>query len=410
MRVAYVCADPGIAVFGTKGASVHVQEIVRAFRERGDTVTVYCTRRGDAIPVDLCDLPVIESRAKAENAADREVAIANAAATLAQAAIADGCDLVYERYSLFSTAAASIRDALGVPTVLEVNSPLIEEQRQHRVLVDEAGARAATAVAIDSADVVACVSQPVADWAARFRTRQPDRVIVAANGVNTRRIRPATPSAPADLAAAATPSAEDDGCLTVGFVGTLKPWHGVDALIRATALAGGRWRVLIVGDGPERDAVQHLAETLGVDVEFTGAVAPAGIPHQLARFDVAVAPYPAAGADQYFSPLKLYEYLAAGLPIVASRIGQIPSVIDHGRTGLLVEAGDDRALADALLRLRDDASLRRLLGVAARELAVRDHDWVTVLRGILHPLGLHGEAPEHLSARNDLTMQGGARR
>jgi hypothetical protein len=92
---------------------------------------------------------------------------------------------------------------------------------------------------------------------------------------------------------------------------------------------------------------------LGVDAEFTGAVAPDSVPGLLHECDAAAAPYPqpVPGRDDYFSPLKVYEYLAAGMPVVAPGVGQIPSILEDGRTGLLVAPGDPSAFAAALLRL-----------------------------------------------------------
>jgi glycosyltransferase involved in cell wall biosynthesis len=388
MRIAYLCADPGIPVFGTKGASVHIQEIVRAFRRRGDNVTVYCSRRGDVVPADLADLRVVDIAVRAPDAASREVAISVTAGLLAAAAIADGCDLVYERYSLFSTAAALVKDATGAPLVLEVNAPLIDEQRAHRVLADEARARSDTRQILAAADVVACVSRNVANWVnALTDGTESGKTMVCPNGVNTARIVPAD-RLPAD---------HDPAGFSIGFVGTLKPWHGVDVLLRAASAAAASrpgslpWRLVIAGAGPEQEALHALAADLGgsgdLEIQFTGAVAPEDMPRVLQGFDVAVAPYPQADAvDQYFSPLKVYEYLAAGLAVVASSIGQIPAILTDGRTGLLVPPGDDDALGAALLRLAADPVLRRRLGAAARVDAVAHHDWTAVLARELAPL------------------------
>ncbi|WP_159500663.1 glycosyltransferase family 4 protein [Microbacterium sp. 18062] len=369
MRVAYLCADPGIPVFGTKGASVHVQEIVRAFLARGDGVTVYCVRRGSDVPDDLSEVPVVEMRVRADTPAGREERIAQVSRDLADRAAADGCDLVYERFSLFSRAGGAVARATGARSILEVNAPLVEEQREHRVLVDEAGAVAAARDALRGADVVACVSEPVARWA---RGNGAANVVVAPNGVDTDRICPAAPAF--------------GGPLRVGFVGTLKPWHGVETLIDAMGLVeerhGGGARLVIVGDGPEAASLRRRALDRSVEVEFTGAVAPSTIPSRLSGLDVGVAPYPAAG-DDYFSPLKVFEYLAAGLPVVASRVGQIPGIVEHGVTGLLVAPGSPEALAEALASLRDAPVALRAMAAAAREAAVARHDWSRVLAGIL---------------------------
>jgi glycosyltransferase involved in cell wall biosynthesis len=93
--------------------------------------------------------------------------------------------------------------------------------------------------------------------------------------------------------------------------------------------------------------------------------------------DVAVAPYPPQ-AEFYFSPLKVYEYMAAGLPVVASRIGQIEEAIRDGVDGVLCPPGDPEAFAAALLRLADDPLLRARLGRAARESVVAERTWSAV--------------------------------
>jgi starch synthase len=364
MRVAYICADPGVPVFGTKGASVHVQEIVRSFLARGDEVTVYCTRRGDHVPADLAGVPVVELRVGKGEAAERERLVAETARAIAARVVADGCDLVYERFALFSSAGAVVAAATGATFLLEVNAPLVEEQKLHRVLVDEAGAWAAAHDALATAAVVACVSQPVAEWAAAHGARRP---LVAPNGVNTSRIRPV--------------ARDVDGPLRVGFVGTLKPWHGVELLVDAVARLGDRATLTLVGDGPEAPALLARAAERGVAIEATGAVRPADIPAALAQLDVGVAPYP-AGAG-YFSPLKVYEYLAAGLAVVASAVGQVPAIVDHDRTGILVAPGSVDELAAALARLADDLALRGRLGSAARADAEAHHDWTRVLDRIL---------------------------
>jgi glycosyltransferase involved in cell wall biosynthesis len=139
--------------------------------------------------------------------------------------------------------------------------------------------------------------------------------------------------------------------------------------------------VRIIGDGPGRPDLERLAAQLGVDAEFTGAVLPESVPRLLHECDAAAAPYPQPepGQDHYFSPLKVYEYLAAGMPVIATSVGQIPSIIEQERTGLMVPAGDPAAFAAALNRLAADAPLRERLGTQARAAAVEHHSWDGVL-------------------------------
>ena len=370
MRIAYVTVDPGIPVFGTKGASVHIQEVVRELLRRGHDVTVHTTRAGRDIPDDLAGLDVIETRIEADDPGARERAQQEVSARIAARIIADGADLVYERYSLFSTALAEVTDATGAVGVLEVNAPLIEEQRTHRVLVDEEAAGNALARQVAAATATIAVSDPVRDWV-RERTGS-ESVHTVPNGVSITRI---------------VPRPEDVGDPVVTFVGTLKPWHGVADLLAAAALATRPWKLRIIGDGPERAALEEQAAGLGIEVDFRGAVAPADMPGQLAGSAIGVAPYPDLGGEQqqYFSPLKVYEYLAAGLPVVASAVGQLPQIL--GELGTLVQPSDPAALAAAIDTLAADPVLRGELGWRGRVQAEEKHSWAGAVDRILDLAG-----------------------
>ncbi|WP_103063540.1 glycosyltransferase family 4 protein [Actinomyces qiguomingii] len=366
MRIVYICADPGVPVFGSKGASVHIQEVVRALRRAGHEVSVYAVRRGNLVPEDLADLPVNIVRVEATDAASRERAQAEAAAALAELAKEAGADLVYERYSLFSTALATLADA-GIPGVLEVNSPLIDEQRHHRKLVDEAGALAALRAQVTAASTTVCVSEPVRRWVCGHVAAP--RAVTIPNGVNLRRL---------------VPFPEDPDGVIVTFVGTLKPWHGVADLLQAASLAREDWSLRIIGDGPERQSLLTKAQQLGLKVDFRGALAPQDVPAALAGSAIGVAPYPDLGGEdeQYFSPLKVLEYLAAGLPVVASAVGQLPRLLDG--VGVLVPPSDPAALAAALDALAIAPQLRARRGDLGRRRAEKHHSWEAVVAQILN--------------------------
>lgn len=384
MRIAYVCTDPGVPVFGTKGASVHVQAVVRVLVAAGAEVHLVCARTGGEAPPDLAQVHVHPlPPVRAEEAADRErSAVASDATveTLLDRLHAEApLDLVYERYALWGRSATARAAALDVPSVLEVNAPLVEEQARHRTLVDREGAIQVARAAISSARATICVTGAVADWA-RAHTTDPTRVHVVANGVDTTRIQPA-----------ARPVAGACGPFTVGFVGTLRPWHGVETLLEAAALLVAHdpaFRLLLVGSGPRADALAEQAHQLGVadHVETTGAVHPAQVPALLQRMDLATAPYPAQEGF-YFSPLKVYEYLAAGLPVVASEVGTLPALLDHGRLGTLVAPGSPTALAEAVVALRTDQDRRTALRHATRD-AAEAHDWRHVVARTLSLVGL----------------------
>ena len=365
MRVAYVCADPGLPVFGRKGGSVHAQEVLRALRRRGLDVELFATRVGGEAPAGLENLPVHSLAVIEGSPAAREIAGQGANGVTEERLDAAGrFDLVYERYSLWGRAGMAWSRRRGVPGVLEVNAPLIDEQATHRGLVDRDAAEACARAAFTNATAVIAVSEAVAGWVRARAGATP--VHVVANGVDPRRITPRS-----------RPRSSDT--FTLGFVGTLKPWHGLDTLLAAVAIlvaADPSYRLRIVGDGPgAADLAAGVAERgLGPVTTLAGAVDPVDVPAELHRMDVAVAPYPDL-ADFYFSPLKLYEYLAAGLAVVASRVGQVIEVLDDGRIGELCPPGDPVALAAAVARLRADPARRAALGRAGRHEVVLRHTW-----------------------------------
>jgi glycosyltransferase involved in cell wall biosynthesis len=139
-------------------------------------------------------------------------------------------------------------------------------------------------------------------------------------------------------------------------------------------------RLLIVGDGPERECLMADLGARGLlhATQLTGAVAPDQVPGLLASMDVAVAPYPEI-SPFYFSPLKVYEYMAAGLAVVASRVGQLENLIQDGENGLLTTPGDLDSLTEALGRLLANRSLREHLGAGARATICKGHTWDSVV-------------------------------
>ncbi|MEZ4830715.1 MAG: ABC transporter transmembrane domain-containing protein [Caldilineaceae bacterium] len=379
MRIAYVCADPGVPVFGRKGASVHVQEVIRALIRLGAEVHLFAVRLDGDAPADLAADLVVHALPPVGkgDAHERELrALALNEVIESWLAQEGPFDLVYERYSLWSYAGmtyAADNDAIGV---LEVNAPLIEEQANHRTLIHRAEAEDVARRAFAAADGIFAVSAQVASYLADWPTAQ-GRIHVVPNGVDPARFAPrhshTTPTTAAPF--------------TVGFVGTLKPWHGVDTLVEGFAQLHAQRpgaQLLIVGDGPCRAEIEDQVAAMGLSaaVKLTGAVDPSQIPDLLARMDVATAPYPHLD-DFYFSPLKLYEYMAAALPVVVSRIGQIEDVVVHGETGLIAAPGDAADLAEKLITLHDDPHLRRRLGEQARAEIVANHSWEKVARRIL---------------------------
>ncbi len=189
------------------------------------------------------------------------------------------------------------------------------------------------------------------------------------------------------------------GEIVIGFIGTFSIWHGLRTLVEGFASLANRTaelpaplRLLLIGDGPlfaqVREQVGKLE--LGDRIVLTGRIAHETAAQHLAAADILCAPHVgnADGSEFFGSPTKLFEYMAMGRAIVASRLGQIGEVLEAERTALLVPPGDAAALSGALARLAGDAALRARLGAAAREEAVRRHQWTDRVAAILR----HAEA------------------
>lgn len=379
MRVAYVSADAGVPVFGTKGCSIHVQEIIRAIQRRGDEVSLFATRLGGSPSRDLSPRIHDFSIPSASEVAEREESQMIAAHRIASAieGSEQSFDMIYERYSLWSAATMQMAERLGLPSVLEVNAPLIEEQLAHREIVHRDEATRIRGDVFAAAGTIIAVSEAVANYVRRHvADSDQNKIHVVPNGVDVDRFAPA-------------PHRNESSPFTVGFLGTLKPWHGLESLIAAFERVFHQvphCRLRIIGDGPLREELQQSIQTqtphMASAIEWMGAIAPERVPEELGRLDVAVAPY-GDTADFYFSPLKVFEYMAAGLPVVAGSIGQLRAILVDQVNGCLYPPGDHAALADILIALANDPSKRLRLGDAAREASVARHSWSSALSRIL---------------------------
>ena len=391
MKLLYLCLDRGIPVLGDKGASVHVRAFTAAAAALGHEVTLACASTGAGNPpppARLIALPpasdpaLLEAEAAARGhdpavledpTARRDLAkLAHdralprqILAALDRAGVRP--DLICERHALFHTAGVAVARALGVRRILEVNAPLLDEQRRYRGLALEAEAAAAEAASYRGADAVVAVSAAVAAQVRRVLGGAHPPVAVLQNGVDLDRFRPDTRRAEmrAMLGLGNAP--------TLGFFGSFKPWHGVGFLAEVFAdIAAARpdARLIAVGEGPEHAAfaARLAADGLSGRAILPGRVAHHEIPDWLAATDLTVAPY-LPQPDFYFSPLKVVESLAAGRPVVAAALGGLGQMIVPGETGQVFTPGDHAACRAALLDLLDNPERRTAMGRAARAAA-----------------------------------------
>jgi glycosyltransferase involved in cell wall biosynthesis len=202
-----------------------------------------------------------------------------------------------------------------------------------------------------------------------------DKILVNPNGANAAQFTDAVDTRPVQ---ALLPR----GKTFVGFIGIFGQWHGVLTLasaVRHVVACRPDAHFVIVGDGELKKDMVAILEKDGTagNVTFTGTVPHEKAPAYLNVCSVLVSPHQdmSDGSVFFGSPTKIFEYMAMGKGIVASRVGQLGEILEEGVSALLVEQRDPAALAGAILRLLGDQRLREMLGRNARERLLREYTW-----------------------------------
>jgi glycosyltransferase involved in cell wall biosynthesis len=278
-----------------------------------------------------------------------------------------------------------------VPFVLEYNGSEIWMNRHWgRALKYEALATSIELLNVSRADLVVVVSRAMRDELVA-RGIASEHILVNPNGVDPERYSPGIDGAVIRRRYGL------DGKTVVGFISTFQPWHGADVLadafvrmVRANPAYRDSVRLLMIGAGSGAATARQMIAAAGLDAvaHFTGLVEQERGPEHLAACDVLASPHvPNPDGSPFFgSPTKLFEYMAMGKAIIASKLDQIGEVLRHGETAWMVPPADPEALAAGLRRLVDDPKLRVSLGDAARRDVVAHHTWSAHVRTILDAL------------------------
>ncbi len=377
MKILYSAA--GTPIPGTHGGSVHTLELCRALSRRGHEVHLAalasCGALGDLDGVALHPLKRLLPVTLLEWTARR---------SLRRLIDALEPDVVVERFYTFGGAALTAAHAAGVPAVLEINSPARDYPGSLR----------------DTLDKLTLV-RPVDRWRRRqlamsagFYTTSrhllppdlQDRATVVVNGVDIERFRPGAETA-------AT------GPLRCVYVSSFRSWHGAEDLVAAVAHCAARrvsLQVTCIGEGPRWKLARAAAVAAGVEnhIEFVGRVSHARIPELLADADVGLAPFApdqfrALELGWFWSPIKIFEYLAAGLALITADIAELKELLPP-TVATFYRCGDALALAEALMELESNRPAVRAMGHEARSLVERKYTWdqqaaavEAVLRGVV---------------------------
>ena len=264
-----------------------------------------------------------------------------------------------------------LANCLKVPLIMEVNSPLAAEMALLRPLGKTSIYHWEESEQRKHAHHFIVVSKALREYLVKQGV-PGSNITVNPNGVDTRRFTPAIDGSPIRKRYGITKQ------FVVGFSGGAMPWHGVDILLDAIEICKRDLHdivLLMIGKGWNERILVDKTNKLGISdqVVFIGQVHHDEVPRYLAACDVLVAPYPKIGFF-YFSPLKIFEYMASAKPIIASSQGQIIELLGD-RCGVLVEPGKADILADALLNTHNTYDEAILMGARAREKVEQFYTW-----------------------------------
>lgn len=285
-------------------------------------------------------------------------------------------DVIYERYNLYFVSGVWAHRRFSLPLLLEVNAPLLDERSRYSGITLPRLARWSERWAWRGADRVYAVTRVLARRIAQEGIDEA-KLSITPNGIDPNQF-------------AALPSREAakqhlglEGRLVLGFTGFVREWHSMDTILDLMAAHPElNLHLLLVGDGPAREALEIQAEKLGLSerVTFTGVVERDQVPLHVMAFDVALQP----AVVPYASPLKLFEYLAAGCAVVAPASENIREILSDGNNALLFDPELPDQRAAAILRLARDVALRTRLGdAAARTIVDRGLTWQANARTVL---------------------------
>lgn len=283
-------------------------------------------------------------------------------------------DIVYERYNLYYHAGVWLTRRAGLPFMLEVNAPLVEERAEHGTLFWKSCATRSERQIWRAADAALAVSGVMAD---RLREAgiAAEKVHVVYNGAGPAFL---TDRDPSDI----RKRYGLEGKIVLGFAGFMRDWHGLDRVLDFfAARQRDDLHLLLVGDGPARPGLEGRAQELGLSarISFAGVVQREALLDHVAAFDIALQP----AATAYAAPLKLFEYMALGKAIIAPDQPNIREILTDEEGAALFDPASPEGFDKALVALIDNAALRARLGAAARaDLIRRDLTWAGAARRV----------------------------
>lgn len=411
MRICYLCADRGVAVFENDGSSVHVRATVFALKRLKEDIYVICTnakgknrfdeevtvfeikdfvplmilyRIADVIWYKLTKpfLSLLSSSDHWRQHFDQPpffLGITNEILYLFnnlkiyshgnRILKKQEVDLIYERFCGWNVSGIWLAKKFKIPLILEVNALVSYEQSMYGKVYLLRLLKLLEKRAFKKAKMIVVVSKNLKEQVA---SKEIDlkKIFVLPNGVDPEVFHPLIKGDEIKRQYGL------NGKTIIGFTGNFRKWHGLGIALRGAKVMARKYLDIcffVIGDGPERNSLEAFVKRndLGNQVIFTGIIPHNCIPYYLAAMDITIAP----NLAPYMSPTKIIEYMAMGRPVIAPKLASVEELITHGKEGVLFEPNNEEQFIDALSLLINDKTLRRQLGKAARKKVEENFTW-----------------------------------
>lgn len=288
-------------------------------------------------------------------------------------------DIIYTRHFVLNISPLLISKIFNLPHIVEVNGLILDELIMHdapRIYI--LLAKMSEKLNYIHADKIIAITHGIKAGLVNLYEISSEKIVVIENGANTDLFKPMEEGQMKEILNL------DSNTDYVCFVGSLVSWQGVEYLIRSASLIIKKYhnvKFLIVGNGPMKTELMRIAEEAGVFSKFlfVGEVQYADVPKYINACKVCVAPKKALSSG--FSPLKLYEYMACGKPVVATNLPGF-EVVEKYNAGILFDLANPDVLATAIINILDNKWLRKTMGKNGREFVLKHHSWYGVAKNI----------------------------
>jgi len=360
------------------GPRTHVKGVIRGFEKNNWVVHQYIV--GDNVPESWNTKgseKSIQSSVVKQFGADLIRIVLNYINRKKILKIDEQFDLVYERFAAFQYLGYDLKIKRNIPWILETNAILsIESSSERKSTALPSKLQKYEKFAYQNCDVLVCITEELKELIIQKFNIDPNKIIISPNAVNIE-----------EFSSENHDPLKFNDLFNIGFVGSLWQWQRLDFLFDAVKELQGQGleiSITIVGDGQCADEWKNYAKLINIDnVKFVGKVKREDVPRYISGFDVCYSGQFSMGMGSYLSPIKMYEYMAMGKPILATSYGETKRLVTDGENGYLFNENDKENLKKAIKKLYSDKDLRILMGLKSRNLVLSNHSWQIRVKSIL---------------------------